>query len=222
MALIFFLDPEGQDFEKAVLFGRFRKNDEKPKDFRQDINFKRGDFHGKVVLPILPGDYRVILGLKDPQSERSSLMIQDVCVPDYWNRALALGNFIVTDRVEEGNIGSKNISALDFGQVFAYPMRNSVFKKSDTLNILYHIYNASTEDGRVRLSQQISLQSNASTYRLPDLPLEREISEGQVIVSGFPIPLAQIDAGEYELFVKISDQISGEVAEVKKTVVIEP
>jgi GWxTD domain-containing protein len=221
MTLVYFLDPRESDLEKAVLFGRFRKEEEQPKDFRQEIKLKKDDYYGKVVLPILPGNYSIILGLKDAQSERYSALKREIHVPDFWNGELALGSFILTGTIEDIKPGSKDFSAFNFGQFFAHPKRNPVFKKSDTLNVLYQIYNAGTENGQVKLSQEISLKSEARTYKLPEQPLEREVPVGQVLISGFPIPLAQIDAGEYELLVKITDKISGRITEAANKVVIQ-
>jgi len=181
---------------------------------------KNEDYFAQVIFPLLPKKYECIFGLRDNESERYSVSKKEIQVPDFWSGKLELGNLILADSVETIQPGSREVSAFNLGQFFAYPKKDNIFKKSDTLNILYQIYNAQIENGKAKLTQEISLKSEKRTYRLPESPLEREVPEGQVIVSGFPIPLAQVEPGEYEIIVKITDKISNQITEKAAKVVI--
>ncbi|UCC38700.1 MAG: GWxTD domain-containing protein [Candidatus Aminicenantes bacterium] len=220
ITLVFFFNPKETRIEKTVLFGRAKTEGETPKDFRREVKVKKEDYYAQITFPLLPKKYECIFGLRDAKSERHSVSMKEIQVPNFWTTELKLGNLILTDRVEAIQPDSRETSAFNFEQFFAYPKKENIFKKSDTLNVLYQIYNAKIENSNVKLTQEISLKSEKRTYRLPESPFEREVPEGQVIVSGFPIPLTQIEPGEYELMVKITDKISNQVTEKAAKVVI--
>lgn len=220
--LVYFFNPREAGMDKAVLFGSVKDSAGKSRDFRREVKVKKDDYYAQVVLALSPGEYDIVLGLKYAQSDKYSIEKEDIDVPNYWDGALALGSLILSDRVENISPGTEEVSAFNFGQVFAFPKQDNVFRKSETLNLFYQIYNASTENNQVGLSQEISLKSGSRTYRLPENPLEREVPEGQVIISGFPIPLIQMEPGEYELIVKITDNISKQIIEkAAKILVVE-
>jgi hypothetical protein len=173
-------------------------------------------------FPALPKKYEFYFGLRDEKSNRYSVSKKEIEVPNFWKSELELGNLILTDKIEMITPGSRGTSAFNFGQYFAYPKKEMVFKKTDNLNILYQIYNAKSENKKVKLGQEIFLKKEGRIYKLQESILEREISENQVVVSGFPIPLSAIEPGEYELLIKITDKISNQVVEkTVKVVVIE-
>lgn len=161
--------------------------------------------------------YELYLGLKDEKSDRYSVVKMEIEVPNFWKNELDLENLIITDNVEMITPGSQEVSAFNLGQYFVYPKKELVFKKGDTLNILHQIYNAERENKKVKLLQEILLKKEGRSYKLPGSLLEREVSENQVIVSGFPIPLSSIESGEYELMIKITDKISNHVIEKNKS-----
>jgi len=222
ITLVFFFNPKEAGIEKVTLFGRVKAEDETSIDFRREVKVKKEDYYTQVTFPLLPKKYECIFGLRDAKSERYSVSTKEIQVPNFWSEKLELGNLILTDRVETIQSGSREVFAFNLGQFFASPKKNNIFKTSDTLNILYQIYNAQIENEKVKLTQEISLKSEKRTYRLPESPFEREVPEGQVIASGFPIPLAQVEPGEYEIIVKITDKISNQAAEkIKKVIIVE-
>jgi len=213
LTLVYYFNLKEVDIDRAVLFGRATSPDGKAQEYGRELRLKEDDYFGQVVLPLPPGRYEIVIALKDASSEKYSIRKQDLDVPNFWKEELALGSLILSDRVETIAPGSAESSAFNFGQYLAFPKKDYAFKKTDTLNVAYQIYNAATSDGRVRLFQEISLKSPIRNYKLPEQPLEHELPEGQAIVSGIPIPLARIESGEYELLVKITDQISRQVVE---------
>jgi GWxTD domain-containing protein len=218
LTLIYYFDPKEIGIERAVIFGKITSRAGKAQNYRREIRLKKDDYFGQVVFPLPPDGYEIVSVLKDASSEKYAVRKKDLVVPDFWKGELALGSLILSNRVEAIAPGSAESSAFNFGQYLVYPKKDYVFKKSDILNVAYQIYNAATLSGRVRLVQDIILKSSTQTYRLPEQPLEREVPEGQAVVFGFPIPLAQIEPGEYELLVKVADQISRQSVEKAKKV----
>jgi GWxTD domain-containing protein len=208
MTLIYYFDPKEAGIERVVLFGMVTAEDGKSQNYRRELRLKKDDYFGQVVLPLASGGYEIISALKDASSERYAARKKNLAVPDFWRGGLDLGSLILSNRVEAITPGSGESTAFNFGQYLAYPKKDYVFRKSDTLTVAYQIYNATTFDGRVRLGQDIILRSPNQTYRLPEQPLEREVPEGQAVAFGLPIPLAQVEPGEYELQVKVTDQIA--------------
>lgn len=222
ITLVCFLNPEKAGLDEAILFGRIKDEDGTFKDFQKKIKLKKEDYFVFADFPAMPKNYEFYFGLKDEKSDKYSVFKKEIEVPNYWKDELSLGNIVITDKVEMTTPGSKDRSVFNFGRYLAYPKKELVFKKTDTLNILYQIYNAKSEEKKVKLSQEIHLKSEKQSYKLPETPFEREVSENQVIVSGFPIPLSAINPGEYELLIKITDKISNQVVEkIAKVVVVE-
>jgi hypothetical protein len=220
LTLIYYFNPKEAGIERAVIFGKVTSRDGKAQNYRREVRLKKDDYFGQVVFPLPPDRYEIVSALKDASSEKYAVSKKVLDVPDFWKGELALGSLILSDRVEAIAPGSAESSAFNFGQYLAYPKKDYVFKKSDTLNVAYQIYNTATSDGHVRLAQDIILKSPTRTYKLPEQQLEREVPEGQAVAFGFPIPLAQVEPGEYELLVKITDQISRQSVEKSEKVVI--
>jgi GWxTD domain-containing protein len=222
ISLVCFLDPKEAALEKAILFGRAQAEDGTFEDFQKKIKVEKSDNYIFTEFPVMPRKYELYFGLKDENSERYSVMKQELDVPNFWTDQLNLGNIILTDKVEMITPGSREACAFNFGQYYAIPKKGNVYKKSDTLNILYQIYNAKIENKKVKLLQEIFIQKEQKKYKLPGSVFEREVPQGQVIVSGFPIPLSPIEPGEFDLIIKITDQLNNNVVEkTSKIVVVE-
>jgi GWxTD domain-containing protein len=220
LTLVYYFNPKEAGIERAVLFGKAASPDGKAQEYRREVRLKREDYFALVVIPLSPDRYSIISALKDASSEKFGVRHKALDVPDFWKGGLALGSFILSDRVEAITPGSAETSAFNFGQYLAFPKKEYIFKKSETLNVACQIYNMAISDGRARLVQEISLKSPARTYRLPEQALEHEIPEGQAIVFGLPIPLARVESGEYELHLKVTDQITRQVIEKSEKVIV--
>ncbi|MBM3295272.1 MAG: GWxTD domain-containing protein [Candidatus Aminicenantes bacterium] len=213
LTLVNFFGREETGFDTAVLFGKVVSADGKTQEYRRQVRLKKGEDFALVVLPLSPARYEIVSAIKDASSGKYAVLKKDLDVPDFWREGLALGSLILSDRVESITAGAAEFSAFNFGQYLAVPKKDGRFNKTDALNIAFQIYNAATSDRRVRLVQEISLKSSVRTYRLPEQLLEHEVPQGQAIVSGIPVPLAQVEPGDYLLHVKITDQIGRTSAE---------
>jgi GWxTD domain-containing protein len=220
LTLIYYFNPKEIGIERAVIFGKAISWDGKTQNYRRETRLKKDNYFGQVVFPLPPGRYVIVSALKDASSEKYAIRKKDLDVPDFWKGELALGSLILSDRVEAIAPGSAEFSAFNFGQYLAYPKKDYVFKKSNILNVAYQIYNTASSNGHVHLSQEFILKSPTRTYKLPEQPLECELPAGQALAFGFPIPLAQIEAGAYEFLVKITDQMSRQSVEITEKIVI--
>ncbi len=206
--------------KKVVVFGRVRAEDGTFEDFmKQTDPILEGD-NGLVYsgVPAMPKRYKLYLGLKDKDSERYTLKIVDIEIPNFWTDELIVSSPILTGNVENiGMVSREDVSTFIFGQFRANPRWDMTFKKTETLNFLYKIYNIKTENKKCSILTEVTIKSNKKTYQLPPDAMEMEVPEGstQALVGGYPIPLNLIDPGKYELTVKITDKIANLSKEVK-------
>lgn len=206
--------------KKAVVFGRVRAEDGTFEDFMKQVEPLTEGEKGLVYagVPAMPKKYKLYLGLKDKDSEKYTLRIVDIEVPNFWSEELIVSTPILTGNVENiGMISQDDVSTFIFGQFRANPRWDMVFKRSETLNFLYKIYNIKTENKKCSLLTEITLKSDKKTYQLPPDTSEMEVPEGatHALVGGYPVPLNLIEPGKYELTVKITDKIAGITKEVK-------
>jgi len=207
-------------FKKAVLFGRVRAEDGTFEDFmKQSEPLAEGD-NGLVYagVPAMPKKYKLYLGLKDKDSERFTIKIVDIEIPNFWTDELVVSSPILTGNVENiGMVSKEDVSTFIFGQFRANPRWNMVFRRSETLNFLYKIYNFKTENKKCSILTEITIKSDKKSYQLPPDTNEMEIPEGatQALVGGYPVPLNLIEPGKYELTIKITDKIANITKEVK-------
>lgn len=206
--------------KKAVLFGRVRAEDGTFEDFMKQAEPLIEGENGLVYagVPAMPKNYKLYLGLKDRDSERFTIKILDVEIPNFWIDELVVSSPILTGNIENISMISKeDVSTFIFGQFKATPRWNMIFKKSETLNFLYKIYNFKTENKKCSILTEITIKSDKKTYQLPPDTNEMEIPEGvtQALVGGYPIPLNLIEPGKYELTIKITDKLANTSKEVK-------
>jgi len=206
--------------KKVVVFGRVRAEDGTFEDFmKQTEPLIEGD-NALVYagVPAMPKKYKLYLGLKDKDSEKYTLKISEIEISNFWTEELIISSPILTGNVENiGAISKEDVSTFIFGQFRANPRWEMVFKRSETLNFLYKIYNFKTENKKCSILTEITIKSDKKTYQLPPDTSEMEVPEGsnQAMVGGYPIPLNLIDPGKYELTVKITDKIANITKEVK-------
>ncbi|MGQ9618557.1 MAG: GWxTD domain-containing protein [Candidatus Aminicenantia bacterium] len=206
--------------KKAVFFGRAKAEDGTFEDFTKHAEPSNEEDLGLVFagFPVMPKKYKLYLGIREKDSEKYSIKIQDIEVPNFWTEELIVSSPILTGNVEKIEMISKeDINTFIFGQFRANPRWNMVFNRTETLNFLYKIYNFKTENKKCSLLTEISIKSDKKNYQLPPDSQEIEIPEGgdRALVGGYPLPLNLIEPGKYELTIKITDRIANISKEVK-------
>ncbi len=206
--------------KKAVIFGRIKAEDETFEDFMKEteptIEGETGLFIAGV--PAMPKKYKILLGLREKGSEKFTIKISELEVPNFWTDELIVSSPILTGNVENIETISKDeITSFVFGQFRANPRWSMVFKRNETLNFLYKIYNFKTKNKKCSIYTEILIKSDKKTYQLPPDSNEMEVPEGaeRALAGGYPLPLNLIEPGKYELIIKITDKIANVSKEVK-------
>lgn len=206
--------------KKAIVFGRAKAEDGTFEDFMKQTEPLIEGENGLVYagVPTMPKKYKLYLGLKDKDSDKYTIKIVELEIPNFWTEELIVSTPILTGNVENiGMISKDDVSTFIFGQFRANPRWDMVFNRSETLNFLYKIYNIKTENKKCSILTEVTIKSDKKAYLHPPDTNEMEIPEGttHALVGGYPIPLNQIEPGKYELTVKITDKIANITKEVK-------
>lgn len=101
-------------------------------------------------FPVMPKMHELYCGLKDIKSDRYYVSKRQIEVPDFCKNRLDLGSLILTECIENIVVVFKETSSFNFGQIIVYSKEEKVIIKSDTLNILYQIYNSKTKTIKLR------------------------------------------------------------------------
>lgn len=220
LTILIKFNSKNNPLKKAIVFGRAKAEDGTFEDFMKQTEPLIEGENGLVYAgaPAMPKKYKLYLGLKDKDSDKYTIKIVELEIPNFWTEELIVSTPILTGNVENiGMISKDDVSTFIFGQFRANPRWDMVFNRSETLNFLYKIYNIKTENKKCSILTEVTIKSDKKAYQLPPDTNEMEIPEGttQALVGGYPIPLNLIEPGKYELTVKITDKIANITKEVK-------
>jgi len=206
--------------KKAIFFGRI-ESDSYSYDFRTEkALMEENDYLiSPVGLPVMPGSYRLFLGFSTQDGKTYSMKMDQIEVPDFWSQELALSSLLASSQVREEKPSSKKgeFDVFSLGSYSLQPSFGQEYTKSDSLNILYHIYNVAVDtDQNCSLLIEFELQKGEKKYKLNPQRRTQKIDESAALLEGTQIPLAALpELGEYELTVIVTDEITKKTASQK-------
>lgn len=201
--LFFFGKIESEAFSYS-----FRR--EKPLIVEQDY------FMSHLGFPIPAGDYTLYLGFYSPDKEISSVKMEKITVPDFWNQSLALSSILASTQVQERVVRVSD-EEHDFFTVGAYslnPQYGQDYGKENFLNIFYYIYNMALDDKDMcSLTIEFEIQYGEQKFQLDPQKRQKKVAEGVILPEGTRIPVSALPAaGEYTLVIKVTDELAKKVA----------
>ncbi len=203
--------------EELVFFGR-AEGEERREDFYKSLTSlnKKGD---KLIIhfgqPFLPGEYELYLGVRDKGKEKYSLLKSNLSVPDLWKEGLNTSTLILSPSVVNLTKSDK-IEEFDpfiFGQYKAVPRLENKFKSSESLNVLFQIYDAQLVNGEASLVIEYFIVAPEGTYRLNAQEIVQKVEPGKAIMGGTEVPLSPLKSGNYTFKIKIVDRNAKKVFE---------
>jgi len=206
--------------KKAIFFGRI-ESDSYSYDFRTEkALMEENDYLiSPVGLPVMPGSFRLFLGFSTQDGKTYSMKMDQIEVPDFWSQELALSSLLASSQVREEKPSSKKgeFDVFSLGRYSLQPSFGQEYTKSDSLNILYHIYNVAVDtDQNCSLLIEFELQKGEKKYKLNPQRRTQKVDESAALLEGTQIPLAALpELGEYELIVKVTDEITKKTASQK-------
>ncbi len=173
-------------------------------------------FISQVGLPLRPGEYKLFLGFCSPDKKTYSIKADNIEVPDFWTQELAFSSLLVSSQVREVTAEAKKeeFDVFSLGRYSLLPLYGQEYTKEESLNIFYYIYNPAVDENQnCSLTIELELQSGEKKFKLNPQKRQRKVGEEGAILEGHQIPLSALpESGEYQLIVKVTDEIA------KKTV----
>ena len=216
-------ESQAQDPLALTLFGRIKPKEGDAEDFKKDIKVKKDNNKYRLFLNFFlkPGETVFYSGIKEPQSARLSLLKREFAVPDFENEELNLSTLILTDKITDAPAEAAN-AEFTFGNKWAMPKFDSVFKKTDTLYIYYNIYNASIKDEAVFLVEKIQISSDKKNFQIPVRNYNRKIKPDQIVFLWSSLPMSYLEPGNYRLVISVTDSLTNkEVSQEARFKVVE-
>lgn len=199
--------------KKMIIFGSLER-DGQSFDFLQEKGLQEEDDYliSQVGLPLLPGDYKLFIGLATMDEKLYSIKMDQIQVPDFWTQELALSSLLASAQVSEKEVADKKaeFDVFSIGRDALLPRFSHVYKRDESLNLFYYIYNmARDENQNCSLLIDIELQKGERKFELNPQRRQRKLDEKAAILEGTQIPLsAFLERGEYELRVKVTDELT--------------
>ncbi len=206
--------------KKMVIFGSLEQ-DGQSFDFLQERELQEEEsyFIAQVGFPLLPGDYKIFIGFATMDKKSYSIKMDRIQVPDFWTQELALSSLLASAQVREKEVADKKaeFDVFSMGRYALLPRFSPGYKKDESLNLFYYIYNmARDENQNCSLLIEIELQKGEKRFDLNPQRRQRNVAEGAAILEGTRIPLSALpEGGEYELRVKVTDELTQKKAEEK-------
>jgi len=206
--------------KKAIFFGRI-ESDSYSYDFRTEKALREENNYliSPVGFPVMPGSYRLFLGFSTQDGKTYSMKMDQIEVPDFWSQELALSSLLASHQVNEEKPSSEKgeFDVFSLGRYSLQPSFGQEYTKSGSLNIFYHIYNVAVDtDQNCSLLIEFELQKGEKRYNLNPQRRQRKVDETAALLEGTQIPLAALpELGEYELTVRVTDEIAEKTASQK-------
>ncbi len=211
-------------FAKAQIFGRIVGlanrieaifEDEVAREFTAaewEVAKTRSSIYQKRVI-LKPGLYKLEIAVRDTESKRIGTMEKRLEVPRFGDSRLRLSSVILADRIESG---AKDIATSSFilGDLKVIPKTDDAFPSSANMGIYLQVYNFGIDQQTNKPALQVEYALAAKGSE-PDA--WRDTSSlvryaGQYCRLARMVNLSRLKPGEYELRVRVRDNVSGQTS----------
>jgi GWxTD domain-containing protein len=216
------VDPQQLDknsLKEMTFFGKIKGEGEDEEDFLKKIDTvkEKGDKLLAVFgLPVRPGKTILYMGARGKDKDIYTLLKSDLDVPDFWTEELSTSTIILSPEVVTVQRQEGEFNPYAVGNFRATPRWGNVFKKNESLNVLFNIYSAQEKDGSVSLKIEYFLTSEEVAYRLNPQDISEKVEPGKTLAGGTQIALSPLNAGKYTFKIAVTDKNANK--KVEKTV----
>jgi GWxTD domain-containing protein len=215
LTFFFKIDPgEKSDaiHKNLVFFGRLESSNHSYELHQEkDLDKEQNYFISYVGLPVMPGEYRLFIGFHTKDKQTYSIKTDQIEVPDFWSEELALSSLIASCQVREEKPSAKadEYDVFSLGRYTFLPRFSQEYTKEELLNIFYYIYNPAVDPNQeCSLLIEFELQKGEKTFKLNPQKRKQKLGKEAVLLEGTQIPLSALpESGEYELTVRVTDEI---------------
>jgi GWxTD domain-containing protein len=229
VTLLVQIDPQTMDRKKlreVTFFGRLTGEGTEVQDFLKTVKVGQ-DKADKLVLafgfPARPGQAVLYLGAEDKDRQNHTLVKSVLDVQDFGNDELSTSTLVLSSRVvpRSKEDAKEEFSPYLTNDYRATPRWGNVFSPTESMSVLFHIYNAKAREGEVDLAIEYFLTSQEVSYRLNPQAIKTKIEEGKTVAGGTEIPLSPLKPGKYTFKVRVMDKVADKTIERAAEFVVE-
>ena len=206
--------------KKLVFFGGL-ESAANSYNFRQEKSLikEKDYFISQVGLPVLPGEYELFIGFYTKDKKTYSVKKHKITVPNLWSQELGLSSLLASPQVQEEKASAKKdkYDAFSLGRYSMLPLFEQHYTKEQSLNVFYYIYNIAVDENQTcSLLIELELQIGEKKFKMNPVKKQQKLMEGEALLEGTGIPLSALpETGEYELILKVTDEIAKKTASQK-------
>ena len=221
VSLLVQIDPGTIDRKKlkeTTFFGRLKGEGDEVQDFLTTVRVEKEKADKLVVVfgfPAKPGKSVLYLGAEDADKQNPTLIKADLDVKDFWKGELDTSSLILSSEVvsRPKDEAPGAFSPYVTSEYRATPRWGSVFRANEDLSVLFHIYNAGTNNGEVDLTVDYFIISTEVGYRLNPQTIRVRVEENQTVAGGTQVPLSPLKPGKYTFKLKVTDKVANKAIE---------
>jgi len=203
--------------KKLIFFGRL-ESEVHSSDFRQEMALtkEKDYFISQVGFPAMPGKYKLFYGFYAKDKNTYSIKMEQVEVPNFWSQELALSSLLASSQVQEVKVAKKKkeFDVFSLGRYTLFPRFSQEYTKDEFLNVFYYIYNVAVDENQnCSLLIELELRKGEKKFKMNPPKKQQKLKEGDALLEGTQIPLSALpESGEYELLVKVTDEVAKKTA----------
>ncbi len=214
--------PEPKKGESNYLYARIIREDGGYINVIKVIKGKAKDFYSFAIL-IVPGQYRFLMGVGDKKGKKFSMIMTVLNVPSLekpgeitYSKPMFIKNFTRGNRQEV--LGAVIPDAFYSGMVKIIPYRQYKFKSTEQPIVFMYLYGLGKDEaGMAKGTVTFTILKDGKEYvKFKGTSLK---GRGGIGIIDQPILLKKenkpLPAGNYELKIKIKDEVLGKEVEVK-------
>lgn len=199
--------------KNLILFCRL-ESEERSYDLLQekDLHKEKAYFTSHFGLPVMPGQYKLFIGFHTKDKRVYSIKVEQIEVPNFWNKELALSSLLASPQVQEEKAQKKKggFNVFSLGRYTLLPRFSQEYTKEESLNVFYYIYNIALDVNQdCSLLLEYELRKGEETFKLNPQKINQKLGKEASLLEGTQIPLSALpESGEYEFAVKVTDEIA--------------
>jgi GWxTD domain-containing protein len=199
--------------KNLIFFGRL-ESESHSYDLRQEreLHKEKTYFISHLGLPVMPGQYKLFIGFHTKDKQVYSIKTDQVLVPDFWSEELALSSLLASHQVQKGKPSARaaEYDVFSLGRYTLLPRFSQEYTEEESLNVFYYIYNIAVDANQnCSLLVEYELQKGEETFKLNPQKRKQKLGKEGALLEGTQIPLSALpESGEYELTVRVTDEIA--------------
>ncbi|MGO9210245.1 MAG: GWxTD domain-containing protein [Terriglobales bacterium] len=169
------------------------------------------------ALPLRAGRYRLDVVLKDVNGDRVGHWSRGIMVPEFSDDRLAVSSLILADHMEK--VPTKNVGTGSFviGDTKVRPRvpeagKQISFKRDQRVNFWMQVYNLGIDQQTHKPSATVEYEiTNLASHKAIVHTLESTQQMGNIgdqLTLARTLPLAAVEPGQYQVSIKVDDQVS--------------